>query len=129
MNKLFSEGTRYLIVGLLTTGLNILVYQVGLWSGIGYLASTTIAFILAVIFAFWANKLYVFKVLGNKGIVKEVTLFIGSRLSTFGVETVGLILLIEGLKIDEMISKIVMNIVVIVLNYVLSKFFIFKHTE
>lgn len=121
-----SEGFRYLVVGGLTTLINLMVYQIGLWLGIEYLVSTTIAFIASVIFAFFTNKYFVFKIVTQKAIWQELVMFTGSRISTFLIETVGLIVLISGLALQKMIAKLIMSIIVIILNYILSKFWIFK---
>ncbi|MBF4694572.1 GtrA family protein [Fusibacter ferrireducens] len=121
-----NEGFRYLIVGGMTTLINLLVYQIGLWLGIGYLVATTFAFTASVIFAFFANKYYVFKKVTPKGIWRELMIFAGSRISTFLIETIGLIVWISVLAVQEMLAKLIMNIIVIVLNYIISKFWIFK---
>ncbi|GAU75755.1 cell wall teichoic acid glycosylation protein GtcA [Fusibacter sp. 3D3] len=88
--------------------------------------ATTIAFVLSVVFAFFANKYFVFKVVTQNATSQELVMFAGSRLSTFSMETVGLLILISGLAVQEMIAKLVMNIIVILLNYMISKFWIFK---
>ncbi|WP_069870587.1 GtrA family protein [Fusibacter sp. 3D3] len=121
-----SEGFRYLVVGGLTTLINLGVYQMGLWFEMEYLVATTIAFVLSVVFAFFANKYFVFKVVTQNATSQELVMFAGSRLSTFSMETVGLLILISGLAVQEMIAKLVMNIIVILLNYMISKFWIFK---
>jgi len=120
------EGTRYLIVGGITTVINLIIYQIFLWFDVSYMIATSFAFIGSVIFAFFANKYFVFDVVTSSSTWFELTMFIGSRMSTFLVETVGLFVLISGFGLKEMISKIVMNVIVIVLNYIISKFWIFK---
>ena len=120
------EGTRYLIVGGITTVLNLIIYQIFLWFDISYMVATSFAFIGSVIFAFFANKFFVFNLITSNSMWFELTMFAGSRVSTFLLETMGLFLLISGLGFKEMISKIIMNVIVIVLNYIISKFWIFK---
>lgn len=120
------EGGRYLIVGGITTLINLIIYQVFLWFNVSYMIATTFAFVGSVIFAFFANKFYVFDVVTSNSTWFELTMFIGSRMSTFLVETVGLFVLISGFGLKEMISKIMMNVIVILLNYIISKFWIFK---
>jgi len=121
-----SEGVRYLIVGGLTTLINLIVYQMGLWLQLEYLFATTIAFIASIVFAFFANKYFVFKIVTQNAIWQELMMFTGSRISTFLIETVGLIVLISGFAFQKMIAKLIMNVIVIILNYILSKFWIFK---
>lgn len=127
--NLMNEGIRYLVAGVLTTLVNLLIYQLLLWVGISYLPSTTIAFICAVIFAFGSNRRFVFRVTGTDRLTAEFFLFAGSRLTTFLVETAGLILMIEGFSTGEMTAKVIMNVIVIVLNYLISKFWVFNGKE
>ena len=68
--------------------------------------------------------------------MKEIPTFVGARLLTLGLEEVGLLVMIEWLHLDtvltlpfisgEMIIKIIISVVVVVLNYVFSKVLIFK---
>ena len=100
---------------------------------------------LAVIFAFITNKLWVFssKSWAPKIVAKEVLSFGGARLASLGVEELGLWLLVSvagmgtmapisifGFSISgTLIAKCIMMVVIVVLNYVLSKFLIFKHKQ
>lgn len=92
--------------------------------------ANSIAFILALIFAFFTNKFIVFKSKGN-GIKKSIGEFISftfARLFTFILES--LILTISNyLHLNLIIMKIVAGIIVIILNYVFSKLFIFNHKD
>ena len=85
---------------------------------------------MSVIFAFITNKLYVFesKSLDIKTIFKEGTSFLGARIFSYFVDMGTIYLLFDGLRINKLISKIVSNIIVIIINYIFSKF-IFKKKE
>jgi putative flippase GtrA len=74
------------------------------------------------------NKHFVFesKARGAREGTIEMASFFGSRLLTFGIETAGLVLMIEAMGFGEQISKYVMTAIVVVLNYFLSKRFVFK---
>ncbi len=128
INK-YKELIMYLIFGVLTTLVNIVVYALctrGL--SLDIYISNVIAWILSVLFAYSTNRRYVFnskvKLLSEK--IKEITSFYGCRLFTFGVDMVLMFILIDVIFVDDMLSKIVVNVIVIVLNYILSKFLIFK---
>ena len=95
-----------------------------------YIVSNVIAFLLSIIFAFITNKTYVFKSHSwQKDIVlKEGIAFVGTRVITFFVDMTLMIILIE-IIINDFIAKCVVNAIVIVINYVISKWIIFKNTN
>ena len=115
--------------------------------GISSLISNTVAFIGAVLFAYFVNKIFVFKnrSWNIKTVLKEFVSFISARIVTFLLEEavlVGCELLklgektlftLFGISVDGILTaKVVMAVVVIVLNYILCKFIVFakgKNTE
>ena len=117
----------YLIFGILTTIINIDSFF--LFNKLfDYKLSNIIAFILAIVFAYITNKVYVFESKKEEKleIIKEFIFFIGSRLFTFVLDMLLMILFIEALFMNVLISKIIANIFVIILNYILSKKLVFK---
>lgn len=127
-NKLKNEIGRYLICGVMTTVINIVSYTLFLKAGLHYSVATSLAWVCAVIFAYVANRHYVFqsKSKGQKAVLRELSAFFLSRVSTWIMEMVGLMLLIEGVGVGELRSKYIMVVLVIVMNYVLSKVFVFN---
>ena len=123
------ETISYLIFGILTTVISIAafdIFHVQLhWE---WKISNMLAWLISVIFAFITNKLFVFqsKSFTLKLFLWEFTTFITARLLSLGVEMLGMWILIDLCFVDSMISKIIMNIIVIIINYVLSKLIIFK---
>lgn len=87
-----------------------------------------LSWIICVIFTYFTNRTFVFqsKVKGLKNIFKEFKDFVTARLLTLVMENAILFLLIDLLTINNMISKLVGQFVVIVSNYFLSKLWIFK---
>lgn len=125
--KKYEEIINYLIFGVLTTLVSIISYFIfSKIFGVYYLISNIISWILSVLFAYITNKLYVFK--SDNKIIKELINFFSSRIFTFIVDMVMMYVLVSILKFDDMIVKIIVQFVVIVLNYVLSKLFVFKKT-
>lgn len=123
------EGWRYLIFGALATVVNIAVYSVAYyWFYIENAISNMIAWVVAAIFAYLTNRIFVFesKVNTKKGILKEMTSFFSCRLFTLLVDEIIMIVTVDNLGWSGILMKIVANIVVIVLNFVLSKLIIFK---
>ena len=86
--------------------------------------SNVLSWILAVTFAFFTNKTYVFK--SNNNLIKEVINFFISRLSTLIIEVLLMIIMVDILKINDIFSKVFIQFIVIVLNYVFSKLFVFN---
>lgn len=127
--KKYKSFILYIIFGVLTTLVNIISYYVfyNLLS-ISNIISTIIAWILAVAFAFIVNKLFVFEsVSWRKNIVlKEIRDFFTCRVLT-GLLDVGIMYVaVDLLNLNSMIWKLISNILVTILNYIASKFVIFK---
>lgn len=124
----YSEAIRYLFIGGMTTVISIITYAAFLYVGVHYTLANILSWIVAVLFAYLANKLFVFQTKGVRGkaLLREIALFFGARVFSLLVEEAGLFLFIETMHIDEMIAKLIMQVVVIVLNYVFSKLVIFK---
>lgn len=126
------EGMRYLIFGALSTVVNVVVFVIlNSKLKLSIEVSNTIAWIISVIFAYVTNKLYVFKAQNDsrKDFFREIISFFGSRVFTLVVETILLKIFIEKLGFNSTIMKILTNVIVIILNYVLSKIVIFKKSE
>lgn len=132
------EGMRYLIFGVLTTVVNILIAALTYYIVFTSLSeelkvnlSTMIAIIVAWIFAYITNKLYVFhsKTENMKVLVKEIISFVSCRLVTAVIEVVLMNLFVTLLQFNYMLMKIVVNVIIIILNFVFSKLIIFKKGE
>nr|WP_207747841.1 GtrA family protein [Clostridium sp. D33t1_170424_F3] len=119
----------YITFGVLTTAVNILSF--GLLRDVLHwelLTANTLAWVLSVAFAFVTNKLFVFqsKSFAARTLWREVASFAGARLLSLGVDTAGMWLLVRLLSWNDWLAKVIMNVIVIVLNYVFSKLFVFK---
>ncbi len=133
MNK---EIILYLIFGVITTLINLLTF----WIFTNYILinienqnlnislANIIAFVVALIFAFITNKNIVFnsKTNNKKELYKEIFSFTFARIITFLIDTFGILLFVNVFHINKIISKVIFNIVVIILNYIFSKLFVFK---
>lgn len=122
------EVNLYIVVGVLTTLINFIVFNIGLYFNINYRISNTVAFIFSIIFAYIANKLFVFKS-KTTGFIElgiEFIKFVSSRLLTYLFELGSLIICVEKICLGKNTSKIIISIIVVILNYILSKT-IFSH--
>lgn len=127
--KLREEIVAYLIFGALTTVISIASYYAcNTWLGIHYLISNIISWILAVAFAYVTNKWFVFRSRASsfQELRREIWMFFAARLASLGIEELGLLILVSGLTWGENISKLLMQVIVMIMNYVFSKWFIFK---
>ena len=122
--KKYSETLRYLIFGVLTVIFNTVLYM-SLSLVMNDIAANSIAFILSVLFAYWTNSCFVFK---DKMRWATFAKFFGMRIGTIIIDDGGLWLLLQ-LGCNNLIAKCVVNVVVIVLNYIFSKFFILSKKE
>lgn len=123
------EMILYIVFGVLTTLINIGAFQLANGPlGWSWQAANIFAWVLAVIFAFFTNKLCVFKSKSFEASVlwKEFAGFIGARLFSLGVDYLCMWLLIDVCGWNGLLSKVADNVIVVIINYVLSKLVIFK---
>ena len=127
--KKYEEIINYLIVGGLTTVVSIVVYFIFTKIfHINYMISNVISWIISVLFAYVTNKKFVFKSKCDtkKEILNEVYQFFKYRVFSFVIDVLLMYVFVELMNIDDMIAKVIVQIIVIVLNYVFSKLFVFK---
>ena len=120
----------YGIFGVLTTIINIVTYALCYdMFNISNVVSNIIAWILSVLFAFITNKIWVFesKSFDFKIFIKELWNFIVCRLATGALDLGIMYVGVDLLKGPALILKVASNIIVIILNYVMSKLFVFKN--
>ena len=126
----FKEQILYIVFGVLTTAINIIAFfACSRLINLGLIPSNIIAWILSV--SFVTNKIYVFnsKNYNFSVVLRELIDFVISRGAT-GILDLGLMyLFVSVIGIEDMISKIVINIIVIILNYILSKLYVFKNKK
>lgn len=125
MKKELKEIISYVFVGGCTTLVNFIVYYVMIKAGnFSWLIANIVSWLAAVIFAYFANRQYVFK--SDNDTKKEAYQFFILRLATLLVENGLLYLFISMMAFDEMIAKVIVSIVTVVSNYGLCKFKIFS---
>lgn len=128
--KLFvnRETITYGIAGVSTTVVNFIAYHLFCnILGIPNLIANAIAWVIAVAFAYVVNARWVFqdKQEDAAGESKKIVKFFSARLVTFGVEELGMFLLVDLLHGPNMIMKAIVAVLVIILNYIFSKLFVF----
>lgn len=126
------ETITYTFAGILTTLVNFITYYIlcNIFN-IENLIANTIAWVIAVSFAYVVNDLWVFQS-ERDSIFKEclkIIKFFGARICSFIVEQMGMFLFVNLLKWNNLIVKAFLAVVVIVLNYLFSKVYIFKNQK
>lgn len=122
----------YLFFGALTTLVSILSFILaGTVLRFNVHIANTISWVLAVTFAFFTNRKWVFdgKTSTRKEFFKQARDFYAGRIFTYFVEEVILIVFVNLLALNQDIVKIVAQFVILILNYIISKFFVFKKKD
>lgn len=131
-NKMVNrESVTYIIFGVLTTLVDWLTYA-ALWKiGTDYRISTAVSWGAAVLFAFVTNKLFVFQSydVHLKNLWREFVSFVTCRAATGVFTLVAMIVMVDYLHLNEFLGKLVVSAISLVLNYILSKLFIFKNNR
>ena len=146
LKKLLNRETvLYIVFGVATTVVNYIVFHLlynVLWNHSNSLMANAAAFVAAVIFAFVVNKLFVFesKSWSAATLKREIPSFLAGRIGSFGIEEAGLFLAEKVFRLGGVIAvtigttaldwitviKVALAFVVVVLNYVFCKLFVFK---
>lgn len=130
VRKLFQkEAVRYLFFGGCTTGVNLAVYSFLRYAGrIPVNPANFVSIVVSVVFAFFGNRFWVFeRTDADRGaLFQEFLDFSGMRMGTLGIEFFGVWFLVGYTGISDFAGKCLVQILVIVLNYVISKFFVFR---
>ncbi len=127
--KKYKSILSYLFFGALTTIINIAAYMLCYnLLGIKNIPSNIIAFVLSVAFAFVTNKLFVFESRGRgfRETLVEALSFFSCRIGSGLIELIIMYVFVDLLCFNGNIIKVITNVLVIILNYVASKVFIFK---
>ncbi|MCL2855338.1 MAG: GtrA family protein [Defluviitaleaceae bacterium] len=121
----YREIILYLFFGGLTSIITIAIYFAASWGlGLDAWLSTVISWVVAVAFAFAANKFIVFR--SKAGAAKEAALFLAARIFSAGVNTGIMFVFVDALEFNELVIFAVAHVIVLVINYLASKLFIFK---
>lgn len=131
------EIISYIICGVLTTIVNYVAYFIAraltgsLSEGASILISQCASWILAVLFAYFVNKAFVFLSddWSSNTIKRELPPFIGCRLFSFFTDTLFMLLTVKLLHLNEPLMKIVSNVFVMIINYFGSKLLVFKKKD
>lgn len=129
MKKLLAqhkEKINYLIAGAATTAVNYAVYlALTRLAFLGEVRSNIWAWAASVAFAYVVNRVFVFES-KSANILKECAKFVLLRLASGVLDTLMFAFMVKTLLIGDIISKTVTQVVVIILNYIFSKIYVFR---
>ncbi len=121
------QKISYLFFGGLTT-----VVSIGTFVGftriipLGELVANVLSWVFAVLFAFFTNRKWVFSENAEGNIGKQLTRFCMGRFTTLLLEESILLIFVTILQMHDLAVKVVAQILVVVLNFIISKLFVFK---
>ena len=125
----YKELILYVFFGGLTT----LVNWAGYWLladvfRVPYLWATAIAQILSILFAYVTNRIWVFesKAKGFSAVFWEMVRFFGCRAASFVLDLLCMRIGVGGLHVNDMVMKLLSNVIVVIVNYVFSKLIVFR---
>lgn len=141
----FREQIHYMIFGALTTAVNMAVYYILMlipWfrsggytvmlfseeKSVGYLIANAAAFVVSVVFSYFANRNFVFgnKVSGCFAVIRQFFVFFATRFASFVVEEVLLFIAVGRLGISEYVAKWPIAVSAVLINYTLGRFVVFR---
>ena len=122
-----SESFKYLLFGGFTTLISIAVYTICIFLNFNVVLANTASTIMAVLFAYFANKIWVFKQKNFKPshMIKESLKFFLGRFITYIIDTALILFLVEIISLNPILSKFITQIAIITLNYIISKKIVF----
>lgn len=123
----YNDVIRYIFFGGCTTLVNLVCFFVLRKCNVELNIANVISIIVAIIFAYIVNSKFVFqdKCETIKDHVHPFCKFVSARLLTMVIEVGGVWLLVEKLGMNDMIGKFCTQFIVLALNYIFSKFFVF----
>ena len=128
------EIIRYSFIGLLTMIITLLTYYLLTFAilnptnEIQLQLANIVSWSLAVIFSYLCNRKYVFNSI-NKNIKTEMISFFISRLFTLLIDMLGMYITVSVFNLNDKIMKIIVQIIVVILNYIISKFLVFRRKQ
>ena len=140
MNKIkclfnkYREIIMYILIGGLTTLVSLISYYLLTFTildannPLQLQIANIISWVLCVSFAFITNRKYVFRS-KSANIKNECVSFFLARVSTLVIDMVSMAVMVSALNINDSVAKIIVQFIILILNYILSKFFVFQNNN
>ena len=128
----YAEYILYIVFGILTTTINFITYFI-FTKVIGFstVTSNLIATAISIIFAYITNKLFVFNSKRNNlgDLITELIKFVNARIFTGLLDTLFVFIGVDCIRVNDFVVKTISCIIVVILNYIISKVIIFNKQE
>lgn len=128
----YAEYILYIVFGILTTTINFITYFI-FTKVIGFstVTSNLIATAISIIFAYITNKLFVFNSKRNNlgELITELIKFVNARIFTGLLDTLFVFIGVDCIRVNDFVVKTISCIIVVILNYIISKVIIFNKQE
>lgn len=127
----YKEVINYIIVGCLTTAVSLASYYICVLTFLDpgnpfqLQVANVISWICAVTFAYFTNRKYVFESKAENKLL-EAAKFVGARVTTLLIDMACMAVLVSLLGLNDKLAKLLVQFIVFALNYLFSKFFVFK---
>ncbi|WP_282708695.1 GtrA family protein [Ligilactobacillus sp. Marseille-Q7487] len=135
MNKIYQKYRSFLtytLFGTLASAVNILVFHI-LFQVLNmyYLSANVLAYLCAILFSFFTTKTFVFhsNYTSFSKFMRELTAFFTVRLVSFFLDSLIMMLGMHLTKLHPDLIKLIDQVLVGILNYFFSKWFIFTNTK
>ena len=128
----YTEYILYIVFGILTTIVNFITYFIFTKAvGLSTITSNLIATAISIIFAYITNKIFVFNSKRNSigELITELVKFVGARIFTGLLDTLFVFIGVDCIKANDFVIKTISCIIVVLLNYIISKAIIFNKQE
>lgn len=128
----YQDVIPYLFFGVLTTIVNVVSYSIFAHTlGLNTTIATILAWFLAVLFAYLTNRKWVFhsSAKGFSEVFREILAFVGCRVATGVVDWGMMVVLVDMWHFNDIVIKILANVVVIISNYVTSRLLVFAKKD
>jgi len=128
----YKEIINYVIIGGLTTLVSLFIYYISVLTvlnpnnEIELQIANVISWIGSVTFAYFTNRSFVFQS-KNDNKLKEMGSFFSARVLTLLIDMLIMYIFVSKLEFNDKIIKLSVQVVVIILNYILSKLFVFRN--
>ena len=130
----YKEIINYLIFGVLSTVVSLAVYY-GLTltildpnNGVELQIANILSWVSACTFAYFTNRKWVFEN-KDKANLAEASKFYLSRVSTLLIDMGLMFVFVTKLGVNDKIMKLIVQVIVVILNYIFSKFIVFKEKK
>ena len=127
--KKYQEIVMYILIGVCTTAVSLVSYFIlaNLYE-VHYQEAKVASWVFSVMFAYFTNKLFVFKseYAGIKETMIEIGKFVLCRVSSLMIEIASMIFFVQVCGLDDNSVKLMDQVIVLIINYIFSKFLVFQ---